>query len=83
MGKGSIKKRRNWRNKAFSLLTNKDLNDIERGKRSDVLRNVLKTDKEKDMKKCLFCNKVLKDKQLKYCSKMCGIEYRKSKKEKK
>ena len=41
-GKGSIRKRRNWRDKAFKILKTRSLNDIPKGDRSRFLYNLLK-----------------------------------------
>jgi len=47
-GKGSIRKRRNWRDKAFEILGNRHMKLIPKGERSDSLRNVLIADKKKN-----------------------------------
>lgn len=45
-GKGSIRKRRNWRDKAFEILGSRSLTSIPKGDRSDTLRNILKSRKK-------------------------------------
>jgi len=40
-GKGAIRKRRQWRNKAFAMLKSRSMTDIAKGERSDTLRTVL------------------------------------------
>ena len=49
-GRGAIRKRKNWRNKAFLILKTRSLNDIPKGDRSKTLREVLKS-KKGDKKK--------------------------------
>ena len=49
-GRGAIRKRKNWRNKAFLILKTRSLNDIPKGDRSKSLREVLKS-KKGDKKK--------------------------------
>lgn len=44
-GVGSIRKRKNWRSKAFKILNTRNLNDIPKGERSRSLREVLKSSK--------------------------------------
>ena len=45
-GKGSIRKRRNWRDKAFEILGSRNLNSVPKGDRSNTLKNILKSRKK-------------------------------------